>query len=134
MTNKPKTCDCDLVDCGCPEDNSHTYSKEDFEIESKTTSSVDPQTIGEILKEFDKEFGHYGEIWNGKKGSKDELEIKNFITHALQSYEEATRVERTPNIDKIDNEIANQLNENMVFGFNYAVSQQAQKRKAFWGE
>jgi len=39
-------------------------------------------TIEDWEKQFDKEFGHWGEIWNGKRCSKDELEMKDFI-HSL---------------------------------------------------
>jgi hypothetical protein len=38
-------------------------------------------------EKFDKEFGHHGETWNGKKGSKDELEIRQFIRTQIEQAE-----------------------------------------------
>lgn len=37
----------------------------------------------EWQERFDKEFGHLGELWNGKKASKDELTVKAFIQNLL---------------------------------------------------
>ena len=46
--------------------------------------------------EFEKEFGHLGELWNGKKGTQEELEVKSFIRSLLQT-------QRAEILDKIKN-------------------------------
>ena len=40
---------------------------------------------------FEKEFGHHGEIWNGKKGLSDELELKSFLKSEIQKAEKRGR-------------------------------------------
>ena len=39
------------------------------------------------LAEFKKQFGHHGEIWNGKRGLDDGLEVKDFSSQALSEAE-----------------------------------------------
>ena len=48
------------------------------------TPPIHPETE-KLIAEFEKEFGHHGEIWNGKKSSPDELEVRDFIRTALNT-------------------------------------------------
>jgi hypothetical protein len=49
--------------------------------------------IEEKKKEFEKEFGHHGEIWNGKKFARDGIEAKDFLSQSLLQIAEAAREE-----------------------------------------
>jgi hypothetical protein len=50
------------------------------------------ELIGKAGEIYDEEFGHDGEIWNGKKSSSDELEIHGFIaTQIEQAYKQGVK-------------------------------------------
>ena len=64
------------------------------------------------LRKFDKEFGHLGELWNGKKGLKDELTIKQFLTTTIEEVrKEAYEKGRTENIMALDLDVTKNFNK-----------------------
>ena len=74
--------------------------------------------IKKIIKSFDKEFGHHGEIWNGKKGSEEGVEVKQWLTRSLgQTIKEAKNEERK----KIFKRIRETLGDSAYFEINSEV-------------